>query len=52
MAWLPGARDFLARMRGGGKRLLLLTNSHPIALAVKHEETGVLDYLDAVVDLT
>jgi 5'-nucleotidase len=47
VAWLPGAREFLARMRASGKRLLLLTNSHPIALAVKHEETGVLDYLDA-----
>jgi HAD superfamily hydrolase (TIGR01509 family) len=49
VAWLPGARDFLLRMRAGGKRLLLLTNSHPIALAVKHEQTGVLDYLDAAV---
>jgi putative hydrolase of the HAD superfamily len=36
-------------MRANGKRLLLFTNSHPIALAVKHEETGVLDYLDAAV---
>jgi len=49
VAWLPGARDFLSRMRSAGKRLLLLTNSHPIALAVKHEQTGVLDYLDAAV---
>ena len=49
VAWLPGAREFLARMRAEGKRLVLLTNSHPIALAVKHEETGVLDYLDAAV---
>ena len=47
VAWLPGARDFLTRVRAQGKRLLLLTNSHPIALAVKHEETGVLDLLDA-----
>jgi putative hydrolase of the HAD superfamily len=47
VAWLPGARDFLARMRADGKRLVLLTNSHPIALAVKHEQTRVLDYLDA-----
>jgi putative hydrolase of the HAD superfamily len=47
VAWLPGARDFLARMRAMGKRLVLLTNSHPAALAVKHEETGVLDLLDA-----
>jgi 5'-nucleotidase len=49
VAWLPGAREFLARVRASGKRLLLLTNSHPIALAVKHEETGVLDHLDAAV---
>ena len=49
VAWLPGAREFLTRMRAAGKRLLLLTNSHPAALAVKHEQTGVLDYLDASV---
>jgi 5'-nucleotidase len=48
-SWLPGAREFLVRMRADAKRLVLLTNSHPIALAVKHEETGVLDYLDAAV---
>ena len=47
VAWLPGAREFLARMRSAGKRLVLLTNSHPAALAVKHEQTGVLDLLDA-----
>lgn len=49
VAWLPGARDFLGRMRAAGKRTVLLTNSHPIALTVKHEETGVLDLLDAAV---
>ena len=49
VAWLPGARDFLAHLRGAGKRLLLLTNSHPIALAVKHQQSGVLDYLDGSV---
>jgi len=49
VGWLPGAREFLVRMRANTKRLVLLTNSHPIALAVKHEETGVLDYLDAAV---
>ncbi len=49
VAWLPGAREFLTRMRAGGKRLVLLTNSHPIALAVKNEQTGVLDFLDEAV---
>jgi len=47
VCWLPGAREFLAKMREQGKRLVLLTNSHPLALAVKHEESGVLDHLDA-----
>jgi HAD superfamily hydrolase (TIGR01509 family) len=47
VAWLPGAREFLVRMRASGKRLVLLTNSHPTALAVKHQQTGVLDHLDA-----
>jgi HAD superfamily hydrolase (TIGR01509 family) len=49
VAWLPGAQEFLTRMRRQGKRLVLLTNSHPIALAVKHAQSGVLDYLDAAV---
>jgi HAD superfamily hydrolase (TIGR01509 family) len=47
VAWLPGAQAFLRQMREAGKKLVLLTNSHPVALAVKHEQTGVLDYLDA-----
>jgi putative hydrolase of the HAD superfamily len=47
VAWLPGAQEFLARLRAAGKRTVLLTNSHPVALAVKHEQTGVLDLLDA-----
>ena len=49
VAWLPGAREFLGAMRAQGKRTVLLTNSHPVALAVKHEESGVLDHLDAAV---
>ena len=49
VAWLPGAREFLERLRAAGKRTVLLTNSHPVALAVKHEESGVLDHLDAAV---
>jgi HAD superfamily hydrolase (TIGR01509 family) len=47
VAWLPGAREFLVAVRAQGKRTVLLTNSHPVALAVKHEESGVLDHLDA-----
>ena len=47
VAWLPGARGFLERMRAAGKRLVLLTNSHPRIVEIKHARTGVLDLLDA-----
>jgi putative hydrolase of the HAD superfamily len=47
IGWLPGARGFLEHMRERGKRLVLLTNSHPVTLAIKHEHTGVLDWFDA-----
>jgi len=45
--WLPGAQRFLTTARARGKRLVLLTNADPFALAIKHERTGVLDYFDA-----
>jgi putative hydrolase of the HAD superfamily len=47
VAWLPGARSFLVALRERGKRLVLMTNSHPSILAIKHERTGVVDLLDA-----
>jgi putative hydrolase of the HAD superfamily len=45
--WLPGAREFLAAARARGKQLVLLTNAHPHALAIKDERTGVLGHFDA-----
>ena len=39
VAWLPGARAFLERLREGGKRLVLLTNSHPAILQIKHRQS-------------
>lgn len=47
IAWLPGAREFLLRVRALGKRLVLLTNAHPVTLDIKHGVTGVRDYFDA-----
>jgi putative hydrolase of the HAD superfamily len=47
IAWLPGAREFLLRLRAAGKRVVLLTNSHPQVLKIKDENTGVLRYFDA-----
>jgi 5'-nucleotidase len=49
VGWLPGVPEFLQNMRRRGKRLLLLTNSHPATLAVKHDYTRVLDHLDGAV---
>lgn len=45
--WLPGAREFLQRARALDKRLVLVTNAHPTALAIKHERTQVLSYFHA-----
>jgi putative hydrolase of the HAD superfamily len=47
IAWLPGAREFLLRLRAARKRVVLLTNSHPQVLRIKDEKTGVLRYFDA-----
>lgn len=45
--WLPGAREFLQRVRALGKRLVLVTNAHPSALALKDERTQVIRHFDA-----
>ena len=45
--WLPGARDFLRRVRTLGKRLVLLTNAHPTTLAIKDGCTQVISHFDA-----
>jgi len=45
--WLPGAAEFLARVRALGKRLVLLTNAHPMTLAIKDSRTRVTQYFDA-----
>jgi len=47
VAWLPGAQEFLRRVRAAGKRIVLLTNSHPEVLQIKDERTLVRDFLDA-----
>src|ERR1700744_2770464 len=47
IAWLPGAQEFLSRLRAAGKRVVLLTNSHPRVLRIKDEKVGVLRHFDA-----
>jgi len=46
IGWLPGAREFLGRVRALGKRLVLLTNAHPTTLAIKDARTQVVSYFD------
>jgi putative hydrolase of the HAD superfamily len=47
--FLPGARDFLARVRARGKRLVVVTNAHRDTFAVKAEHTGIDRLVDSVV---
>lgn len=47
IGWLPGAREFLGRVRAAGKRLILVTNAHPKALALKDTHTRVISHFDA-----
>jgi 5'-nucleotidase len=49
VAWLPGARAFLLRLRAAGKRVVLLTNAHPHTLQIKDERTGVTGLVDAAI---
>lgn len=39
--YLPGARAFLAKLAGSGKRIVLVTNAHRDTLAVKRAVTGL-----------
>jgi HAD superfamily hydrolase (TIGR01509 family) len=48
VAWIPGAEDFLRRIRARGKRLVMATNGHPAALAAKDARVNVTRYFDAV----
>ena len=49
VCYLPGATDFLAWLRGTGKRVLLVTNAHPFTLALKVAETGLDAHVHAMV---
>jgi putative hydrolase of the HAD superfamily len=47
--YLPGAREFLQRARASGKRLVLVTNAHVDALAVKKGVSGLGVFFDVCV---
>ena len=47
--FIPGAQRFLERLRESKLRVVLVTNAHGDSLAVKHERTGLIGLVDAVV---
>ncbi|MGC3982715.1 MAG: GMP/IMP nucleotidase [Steroidobacteraceae bacterium] len=47
--FLPGAEAFLTAVRQMGRRMVLVTNAHLDACAVKFQHTGLEKYLDEVV---
>ena len=47
VGFLPGAEMFLQKLRASGKRVVLVTNSHPTTLAIKNERVALTRYFDA-----
>jgi HAD superfamily hydrolase (TIGR01509 family) len=39
--FLPGAEQFLERLKLSGKRVVMVTNSHPATLAIKDEQVAI-----------
>ena len=46
--YLPGAEEFLSRLRDLGKRVVLVTNAHPETLAIKDERVSLTRHFHAV----
>ena len=47
VGYLPGAETFLLKLKARGKRVVLVTNSHPTTLAIKDERVAITKYFDA-----
>jgi putative hydrolase of the HAD superfamily len=47
VGFLPGAREFLMKLKRSGKRCALVTNAHPRTLAIKNERVALTQYFDA-----
>jgi putative hydrolase of the HAD superfamily len=48
VAYIPGAEEFLRRLRRLGKRRVLVTNAHPETLAIKDAHVDLVGHLDEV----
>ena len=49
IGYLPGAREFLHSLVNAGKRVLLVTNSHPGTLELKEAVTGFGEFFDDMI---
>ncbi|HTV97137.1 MAG TPA: GMP/IMP nucleotidase [Steroidobacteraceae bacterium] len=47
VAYLPGALEFLRRLKRCGKRRILVTNAHPATLAIKNGHVRLTEHFDA-----
>jgi HAD superfamily hydrolase (TIGR01509 family) len=47
VGYLPGAEGFLLKLKESGKRRVLVTNAHPVTLAIKNEQVGLTAHFDA-----
>jgi len=47
VGYLPGAEEFLRKLKDHGKRRVLVTNAHPVTLAIKDERVGLTAHFDA-----
>jgi HAD superfamily hydrolase (TIGR01509 family) len=47
VGYLPGAQEFLSKLKQSGKRRVLVTNAHPVTLAIKNEKVGLTEHFDA-----
>jgi len=45
--FLPGAEEFLTKLKASGKRRVLVTNAHPLTFAIKNERVALTRYFDA-----
>ena len=47
VGFLPGAEQFLLKLKASGKRRVLVTNSHPATLAIKDSQVALTRHFDA-----
>jgi len=46
VSFLPGAQEFLSKLKASGKRRVLVTNAHPATLSLKNERMALNQYFD------